>query len=144
MTQKSDLPALAVGLWSFPVPFLRPAHRRNSDVKVNARTSEGRSSVSHCCVRAVRFGPMKHLACIQAGSQEEECNLYLFSFLFYQPFIPGKSTEKGSSSAAGPQLSIHMDKTLSFITVHKAIPLDQLGHKRCNSNVFPRPFRNHF
>ncbi len=96
-----------VGLLSSAVPFLRipphphppPSRRRCGDVHGKVCRSEGRSLVSHGSVLSEQseqiqgVGPMKYSARYsQAGSQEKERCIFVF-FLFYQPFIPGKSTE---------------------------------------------------
>lgn len=103
MTQKSSSPSLAVGLLSSAVPFLR----RSGDV--NVCRSEGRSSVSSLLsVQSEliqRVGPIKYSARYsQAELLRKGSAVFFVFFLFYQPFILGKSTEQRCSFSIVPSV----------------------------------------
>lgn len=133
MTQKSSSPSLAVGLLSSAVPFLR----RSGDV--NVCWSEGRSSVSSLpSVQSEliqRVGPIKYSARYsRAELLRRGSAVFFVFFLFYQPFILGKSTEQGCSFSVVPSVPFIQTKHSRLLLCTEQLHWSTNGAAR---KVFP-------
>lgn len=126
-----------------PPPPPPPSRRRCGDVHVKACRSEGRSLVSHSSVLSEQseqiqgVGPMKYSARYsQAGCQDKERCIFV-SFLFYQPFIPGKSTEHWCSSSAVPSFPFIQTKRSHLLLFAEQLHWSSWGIEGAIIKVFP-------